>query len=452
MWLPYRSKNTQPVSSTGFARRIAAPFDRVPPTGYTTDTRYNIPSLQTLFEALDTVGKHNPASDSVYTLDFGRDSGTWSSFNSCAHYKLESNVSTTKVTYDAVGFHNIDLPILAVWEANFLGSSCNAPAVIASVYGPFVGHKQLWAGLVRGVYADDEGLAGVAFQQLLPGIRPGTSLLNSIFELKDLKTIPHTYARLTKAFDQLEIFLGKKLKSLSKYGTRETLRQLLGGSADVNLQTKFNVLPMLRDIAAVDHTIEAVKGQLKQLTAEARRPLTKHFGATLSSFNDTHEVVLGTSGASYPSSLTFERIVKYDVRRFQATLEFHYELVDTDAVDLYRHGLADYLGLQLSPQVIWNAIPFSFVVDWVLGIGPWLSQFTPTRLGIVTHIERAGWSVKVERNATLSIAQYGQVGQYHEKSYYRTPAGVSLVSSIRSSGINSSEFILGSSLIITMKT
>jgi hypothetical protein len=452
MWLPTRSIVTQPLPSTGFARRIAIPNDRVPTTGYSADSRYIIPSFESFFEALETMKfGSSPASDSVYTLDFGPDRGTWTSFNPVAHFKRSSNIMTTKVSYDASGFHNVDLPILSVWENNFLGSNCNAPVVIASVYYPFAGHKQLWGGTDRGVYADDENLSGYAFQQLLPGIRPGTSLINSIYELKDLKTIPLTLARIHKALDQLEIYLGKKLKSLSRYASRETLKTLVGGAADVHLQSKFNVLPMLQDITAVDFAINNVKGQLKRLTSEAQRPLTKHFSAPLMKFNDSRESVAGSSGASWPNALTFAREVVYVERMFRATIQYHYELDDTDPVDLYRHGLADYLGLQVSPQVIWNAIPFSFVVDWILGIGPWLSQFTMKRLGIVTHISQAGISIKVKRKATLRIEQYGQVGTFEEESYYRTPADVPLVSSIRSSGLNSTEFTLASSMVITAR-
>jgi hypothetical protein len=34
----------------------------------------------------------------------------------------------------------------------------------------------------------------------------------------------------------------------------------------------------------------------------------------------------------------------------------------------------DALGFELNPKIIWDAIPFSFVLDWFFGIGSWLDR------------------------------------------------------------------------------
>lgn len=39
-------------------------------------------------------------------------------------------------------------------------------------------------------------------------------------------------------------------------------------------------------------------------------------------------------------------------------------------------GLLDTLGFQLNPRIIWDEIPFSFVVDWFFGVGAWLENFS----------------------------------------------------------------------------
>jgi hypothetical protein len=38
-------------------------------------------------------------------------------------------------------------------------------------------------------------------------------------------------------------------------------------------------------------------------------------------------------------------------------------------------GYLDHFGVELNPQILWDAIPFSFVLDWFTGFGSWLGQF-----------------------------------------------------------------------------
>ncbi len=35
----------------------------------------------------------------------------------------------------------------------------------------------------------------------------------------------------------------------------------------------------------------------------------------------------------------------------------------------------DVLGFELNPRIIWDAIPFTFVLDWFFDVGGWLNRF-----------------------------------------------------------------------------
>lgn len=39
-------------------------------------------------------------------------------------------------------------------------------------------------------------------------------------------------------------------------------------------------------------------------------------------------------------------------------------------------GLLDTLGVQLNPRIVWDALPFTFVIDWFFGVGKWLESFS----------------------------------------------------------------------------
>lgn len=44
-------------------------------------------------------------------------------------------------------------------------------------------------------------------------------------------------------------------------------------------------------------------------------------------------------------------------------------------VDAFLRGSLDTLGIELNPRILWDEIPFSFVVDWFFGVGSWLNQY-----------------------------------------------------------------------------
>jgi hypothetical protein len=44
-------------------------------------------------------------------------------------------------------------------------------------------------------------------------------------------------------------------------------------------------------------------------------------------------------------------------------------------LDMYLRGVLDSLGFELNPRILWDAIPFSFVADWFVGVGNFLDRF-----------------------------------------------------------------------------
>jgi hypothetical protein len=62
-------------------------------------------------------------------------------------------------------------------------------------------------------------------------------------------------------------------------------------------------------------------------------------------------------------------------RLYSANAYYSTEIPD---LGIFRGRIAarlDDLGIRLDPQVLWNAIPFSFVVDWFIPFGDWLGSF-----------------------------------------------------------------------------
>jgi hypothetical protein len=70
-------------------------------------------------------------------------------------------------------------------------------------------------------------------------------------------------------------------------------------------------------------------------------------------------------------------------------------------------GLLDSLGVRLNPYIVWEAIPYSFVVDWFFRVGDTLNALSPDNMSIDTVILDACHSLKYE---VVSTASWGLNG------------------------------------------
>jgi hypothetical protein len=62
-------------------------------------------------------------------------------------------------------------------------------------------------------------------------------------------------------------------------------------------------------------------------------------------------------------------------------------------------GLLDTLGFELNPRIIWEAVPFTFVIDWFFGVGTFLQRLKIDTLDLPIALVD-GW---VQYKETLHI-------------------------------------------------
>lgn len=342
-------------------------------------------------------------------------------------------------------------------------SNLASTTVFGSQDYPTVGLPALYELKNGAIIKDVPDLANLiawSLKSMLPEIRPELSLLNSIYELKDFKTLPATIRRL---------------KPYSPKG-KLSLRRILGGGSDSYLQSQFNLLPLLSDIAGIRNALKNAQKQVNQMLALEGKPLTRHYWRDLSAPYPNKDE---TSGSTYtqaqstywsnPNGATAmiigtwrpRRVVTYEVQRFHAEIQYTYYLSGFDREHAYVKGLMDGLGVNLNPAIIWNAIPWSFVVDWVLGVSRWLNQFRVNNLEPRTVIHRYLWSTSVKRkidiyskmnvNATYVGSPEVLNTTVVEEAYKRFPRGIS-TTDITTSGVSAKEFLLMSALALSKLT
>lgn len=287
---------------------------------------------------------------------------------------------------------------------------------------------------------------------MLPGIRPKLSLVNSIYELKDFKTLPRSINKIRKTIGLKPFKVFRNLWGTQK-GTRRTaltFRELLRTASDSYLQWSFNIAPLVSDIYGIYKSLVNVRNELKNLIKNAGKRQVRHYRRMLSNQyaneNETRTAVTPTKRVQ--RTAIWYRQVTYSHRHFYATLKYSYTLPSVRYELALIDSYLDALGVNLNPAIIWNAIPWTFVLDWVVGVSQLLSRLKLRNIEPITVIHGYCWSIHVRRTITCGFG-YGStlpLGDHIEEAYYRSLGMPNLWSSIRTSGVNLKEFSLATAL------
>jgi hypothetical protein len=152
----------------------------------------------------------------------------------------------------------------------------------------------------------------------------------------------------------------------------------------------------------------------------------------------------------FPEGATFHAQMEYN---------YHYTRFQTEHAQLL--GFLDSLGVNLDPSIIWNAIPWSFLVDWLVGVNRWLASRKVLNMEPVVNITRYLWSWKTFRKTRYYFYsnhlsnRMGPIPPTYlpdcNETVYRRDVMLpeNIGSALKLSGLNSREFSLGVALAIT---
>jgi hypothetical protein len=299
-----------------------------------------------------------------------------------------------------------------------------------------------------------------ALSSILPLIKSELSLPNFIYELKDFKRPLAKAASVlkSKSFYDALLKIGwtpKQLKSL-------TFWRMLQGSAGQYLNYSFNVKPLVTDIAKFYSALSRTERRINDFISREGRPQNRHYVFSWAEFTDAFSTITGgTTGALSPhaAGCSSTRTVSYDPSRFHVQVQYNYNYTGYQREHALLLGHLDALGIQANPAILWNAIPWTFVVDWVLGVSPYLDQLKVSNFEPVINIHRALWSITRRRRISVvkqtrypgaTILSQSKMPEVTQTAYRRslfTPS----ISSITSSGLTSQEASLGAALVISRK-
>jgi len=242
------------------------------------------------------------------------------------------------------------------------------------------------------------------------------------------------------------------------------VRQAMAGNV---LQVQFNIKPLISDIRGIYAALSRTERRINDLVTREGTPQHRHFTWKWLEYPNGSE----DSAESWPVSPTdlqnqytscyLTRQTRYDSSVFHVLIEFNYNYSQYQREHSRLLSLLDALGVNFNPSIVWNAIPWSFVVDWVIGVNRWLDQFTVGHMDPQINIRRCMWSIKRTRTLDMSkhsASVYPVVFDPPERhasmprvteTSYRRATFMPGVSSIELSGLTMKEVTLGAALVMS---
>jgi len=316
---------------------------------------------------------------------------------------------------------------------------------------------------------DLDALIQNALSTMVPDIKAKLSLINSTIELKDFVSLPNSLKNINTLLSKNGII---KTATGAFKTLKQILKELVRTSSDSYLQLKFNIQPLLSDINALYASMILLEKRMNDLVAREGRVQMRHYSRIGIEYPDilSDEQNLGSTTGSNPWigwhynwSTIADRQVHYSPTVFHAQMKYNYNFTSYQREHARVLLLLDHFGVNLNPQIIWNAIPWSFVVDWVFGISRWLGQFKTANMEPQINIIDFLWSVKRSRRISFSTKVGNAIQGYSfptptkklvcvtSETSYRRSVGYPSTSSLNMSGLSSTEFSLGAALVLSRR-
>lgn len=303
-------------------------------------------------------------------------------------------------------------------------------------------------------------LANHAVTTMKPSFKAGNSLINFLIEMKDFKGVAKA---IWNRIGSPHKGFGEILDQIRGFKSADSPMSKL---AKGHLSYAFAWRPFYEDCVSLFNTLSKFRTRYKEIVRRANIPQQSYYGTNIQEPNPTS--VLANSGTVRPGSWfaglnaewywavneTRDRPIRYS-----ATMRFKYPLPDVLGTSWGEFfALMDSLGVNSNPAIIWNAIPFSFLIDWFIGIGRLLDGLRVDNVVFQTEIMDFCHSAKsiITLDASAQARNYnthyplGQgvsLGKVIASRYVRRVGIPPALFTMTTSGLNIREFLLGGSLL-----
>lgn len=302
-----------------------------------------------------------------------------SSFNPCFHFKrlivnhgpTSSFIRTLPDHYE-VQHGNMSMRTTCPWDT------------VPEPPSPKLGQKQF---ILR------------AFQHSIPKLKADVSVPNFIYELKDLLHTLPSRERVRQLADICRLAKGNPFRASKRYKRKRltaagSLNELKDELAQQHLSANFGYLPLINDVFNIVGSMKEFNLRLSQFKKTISKGHIFHYSEMADNVS-TGPITTAVGSAKYYYTLDFTNV------RWRCTL------LGSLSADLRNLAipsvLRKYFGFRSNPRILWDAIPYSFLVDWISNFGKFLERYDRGAIPASLHVNGVGLSVQYRARLTLYV-------------------------------------------------
>jgi hypothetical protein len=210
-------------------------------------------------------------------------------------------------------------------------------------------------------------------------------------------------------------------------GRLKVLKDIVKRLTGAHLEASFGIVPFVADIVQTYTSLTELEYKIKILRRYAGRKQKRHFKRA---FSDLPESItsgfpledgwqwLPTVDVAWPSPYNtefrppltyYQKWVWIQPPIYHAQIEYIYSIPAMTEAEASVLAHLDALGLKLDPSIIWNAIPYTFLIDWIADVSGFLKTFSRDNFPVTVHA--------VVMTHSVSYAHEGQISVgYNDKS------------------------------------
>lgn len=314
-------------------------------------------------------------------------------------------------------------------------------------------------------------LRAEALSTMLPSFSGDLSIANAILELKDFRDIGNRiYERGTRNMRNISRSNGSPPRTNLEDDVNQLRRgNPVKGASGLYLQYMFGWRPFINDVVELYRICSSIDERIRELVRRANSPQQRYYGRWIEGSSTSYTtLVSGEDGPLGGFAGDFIPRVKWEVVcpaspgiRFHATMRYRYPVPpELTQAGGRAKALLDALGINGNWSMLWNAIPYSFILDWFVKVNRFLSRLRVDNIPIKTEISDFCASAKVVKSFQFVLTDRNQlsngtyvyggkrVTDFVKATRYERKKGIpDLYSSILLSGLSPTEFSLAGALV-----
>lgn len=263
-------------------------------------------------------------------------------------------------------------------------------------------------------------------ESIMPSMASGFTITNFVYELGEVSS-------LVKWFD--------KSKSVFRNASQDTLNY------------NFGLKPFISDLKSAHEGLKSLDHRLRQFISQAGVPQRRHVKFQVT--NNVSSVTTTESGYVNPQLYITHSLTGTVENVHVITYNYRYTIPDLTYQQLRTRALLDTIGAYLGAYEVWQAIPYSFVIDWFWDVGKYLKQFRDPWIVPTVKFSPSTYSISTKAQISENRDIYGnkinfgswKFTHYRRKVFVPVDGHFSLASENLAGSFTLRKFLLGGLLL-----